>query len=387
MLPIDSENPASAEREENLSCLIGEIYDAALNPATWPQVLSRAADFVGGQAAGLLAKDTVSKLANASYHVGVDPRYIELYEQTYWRYDPLSPLLFFGIGEVTSRLDYMSNEEFLESRFYREWAGPQGWIDSASVVLEKSATNLAILSFLRSDPSGMVDDEMRRRVGLIFPHVRRTVLIGNTIELKTAEAASLTATLDGIGAGMFLIDDRGRIVHANLAGSQILSSGNVLTAAGGRLVPNNAEADFLLKEAFATANNGDEALGSAGIALPLIARDGERYVAHVLPLTAGARRQTGSRYAATTALFVHKAALATPSPPELIAKAYGLTPAELRVLLAMVEIDGVSNLAEALGVSENTVHTHLRRLFGKTGTKRQAELVKLIAGFSNPLVN
>jgi DNA-binding CsgD family transcriptional regulator len=42
--------------------------------------------------------------------------------------------------------------------------------------------------------------------------------------------------------------------------------------------------------------------------------------------------------------------------------------------------------AAALGISEATVRTHLLRLYAKTGTGRQAELVKLVAGFSNPLV-
>jgi DNA-binding CsgD family transcriptional regulator len=39
-----------------------------------------------------------------------------------------------------------------------------------------------------------------------------------------------------------------------------------------------------------------------------------------------------------------------------------------------------------LGVAEATVKTHLHHLFAKTGTSRRAELVKLVAGFSNPLV-
>ena len=115
-------------------------------------------------------------------------------------------------------------------------------------------------------------------------------------------------------------------------------------------------------------------------------RDGERYVAHVLPLTSGARRRAGTSYQAVAALFVHKAALDRPSPPEAIAKAYRLTPMELRVLLAVVEVGGVPEVAEALGIAETTVKTHLGHVYEKTGAGRQADLVKLIAGFSHPLV-
>ena len=106
----------------------------------------------------------------------------------------------------------------------------------------------------------------------------------------------------------------------------------------------------------------------------------------MLPLTSGARQRVAANYRATAALFVHKAAFETPSPLEAIAQAYKLTPMELRVLLAVVEVGGAPEVAEALGVAESTVKTHLRRTYGKTGVNRQADLVKLVAAFSNPLV-
>ena len=118
----------------------------------------------------------------------------------------------------------------------------------------------------------------------------------------------------------------------------------------------------------------------------MTARNGEPYVAHLLPLTSGARRGAGAPYSAVAALFVRRAALNIPSPPEVIARTYNLTPTELRVLMAIVEVGGVPEVAEALGVAETTVRFHLRRLFEKTGTHRQADLVKLVASFSNPLI-
>jgi DNA-binding CsgD family transcriptional regulator len=50
-------------------------------------------------------------------------------------------------------------------------------------------------------------------------------------------------------------------------------------------------------------------------------------------------------------------------------------------------LTGGPETAETLGVGEATVKTHLHRVFGKTGAARQADLVKLVAGFANPLAN
>ena len=154
-----------------------------------------------------------------------------------------------------------------------------------------------------------------------------------------------------------------------------------------RLDPfTTAEADRGLREVFTAAGLGDKAVGTNGISVPLVAGKGEHLVAHALPLSSGTRRNTGKAYKATAALFVHKATLETPAPPEVIAKTFKLTPMELRVLLGIVEVGGVPEVAEALGIAPSTVSTHLKHLFAKTGTNRQADLIKLVARFSSPLV-
>lgn len=117
----------------------------------------------------------------------------------------------------------------------------------------------------------------------------------------------------------------------------------------------------------------------------MIGRDGKRHVAHALPLTSGARRRGGVAYSAVAALFVRRAALMLPSRSEVIGKAFKLTPTELRVMLAIVERGGVPEVAAALGVANTTIKTHVRRLFEKTGAARQADFVKLVAGYATPL--
>jgi hypothetical protein len=53
-------------------------------------------------------------------------------------------------------------DEFLETRFYKEWMQPQGLVDLASTVLDKSPTAAAMFVVVRHERDGLVDDEMRR---------------------------------------------------------------------------------------------------------------------------------------------------------------------------------------------------------------------------------
>jgi DNA-binding CsgD family transcriptional regulator len=374
--------------KEQLSALIGDIYDAVFDPDLRTDVLDKIAGFTGGHSSGLLSKHAVGTSEHLYCYIGHDPESMQAYSESYPRLDSVADPLSVGIEQIVSTADLVPYDEFRRGRFYREWAQPHGWIDIASAVIEKSATSCTFLSVARHEASGMVDDEMRRRMALVIPHVRRALLIGKTLHHKEAEATCLTDVLDGLSAGMIIVDANGRIVHANAAGNALLDTADFLRkTACGRLVASDAPANAALREVLLAAGAGVSAVGIKGIALPLTAHNGERHVAHVLPLTSGARRDAGLAYNAVAALFVRKTALDALSPSEVIGEMYKLTPTELRVLLAIVDVGGVPEVAAALGVAATTVKTHLGRLFEKTGVGRQADLVKLVAGFSTPLAN
>jgi DNA-binding CsgD family transcriptional regulator len=370
-----------------LSAVIGNLYDAALDPALWSVVLAEARDFVGGSAAAIFAKDAAATTLTVFHHDGrVDPHYQQLYYERYMALDPSNTAHFFATVESPiSTADYIDYGEFRQTRFYREWAEPQGLVDFLTVALEKSMATAALFGIFRKTHDGIADEDSKRRMRLIAPHVRRAVLIGKAIDLKTAQSASFADALDGLSAAMFMVQTNGRIVHANAAGHAMLAASGFLYAASDRLMVRDVRTHHALMDVLVAADSGDGAVGARGVALPLATRDGGAYLAHVLPLTSGARKKAGSAYAAAAAIFVRKAELELPSTPEIIARHYRLTPSELRVLLAVIEVGGVPQVAEALGIADTTVKTHLGSVYGKTGTSRQADLVKLVAGFQSPL--
>lgn len=366
--------------------LIGDIYDAALDPSLWPDVVGRAGRFVGGQVASIFSKSPIAGGGDVLCQSGIDPHYCRLYFEKYVKLDPATTGQYFAdVGQPIAVSDLMPQDELRETRFYREWAKPQGMVDFISTVIDKSATSAALFGVFRYEADGLTDEAARMRMQLIAPHIRRAVQIGRLIELKSAEAAAFSQTLERMTCGVGLVDALGRLVHANAAGRQLLDAGDPLFTRDGRLAARDARVDQALQDLIARAGTRDAALGTDGTALLLTAQDGTHHVAHLLPLTSHARRQTGRLYDASAAIFMRRTRLESVQSPGLIAKAYRLTPTELRVLLGIVEIGGVPEVAGLLGVAETTVKTHLRRVFIKTGAERQADLIKLAAGFAMPL--
>jgi DNA-binding CsgD family transcriptional regulator len=370
---------------EELSRVIGEVYDASLDPALWPHAIESICGYVGAASASLHSQDSVTRATDALFWWGrasTAPHYFKIYLDKYGKINPIFPgVVFFDLELPVAVPDVISCEEFVRTRFFQEWLAPQSLMDGLFSNLEKGATSCALFTAMRHAAQGPVDDRMRRRFELITPHVRRAMLIGKVIDLHRVEAAALADSLDELASGLFIVDSNGRIIHANLSAHRLIAEANLLRAPNGRIAALDLQSRNLL-DVFSAAKAGDAAVGKKGIALPLTARTGERYVAHVLPLTSGARRKAGVSYAATAAMFIRKAALDLPSPPEALASQFKLTPAEVRVLFAIVEIGGVPEVAPVLGIADQTVKSHLHHIYEKTETKRQADLVKLVASYS-----
>ncbi|MGA7485815.1 MAG: LuxR family transcriptional regulator, partial [Xanthobacteraceae bacterium] len=217
------------EQTERLSALIGSTYDAALDPELWPCVLEKVAGFVGGSGGTLFARDTVHKTGNSYYDVGVDPHYRQLYFDKYIRFDPMNAAyLVLDVGDVVSNSNVIPHAEFVETRFFKEWVQPQGWIDNVLAAVEKSPTSMVAAAVFRHRRDGPADDDARQRMRLIVPHLRRAVLIGKVVDLRKVETATLADTLDGLAAGMFLVNAAARIVHANAAGRAMLGDGDIV---------------------------------------------------------------------------------------------------------------------------------------------------------------
>jgi len=365
-----------------LLSVVGDIYDTTFDQTLWNNALQRIVEYAGAQSCGLVTKSATDQI-RVTHHVGCRPHFLQTYLDHYGQFDPTHAIRLFDVGKIHSTEDWVPIEEFRKGEFYQEWARPQRLEDSANVLLDRSADGFSYFCLMKG--GGLVDDKFRRTLAPIIPHVLRAVLIGQVLHHQTRIASPIEHTLDELKAAMFLLDGVGNITPTTESGREMLHGKDFLRAEQGRLVAADPELNRILRDAMAASILGDGAAGNESIALPFVAHDGERFVGHLLPLTAGRRRKTGIAYDATAVLFVSRASLDISAASDIIKKIFKLTPAEARVLLTVVELGGVSETARNLDVAESTVKTHLGRIFTKTDTKRQADLVKLVATFSPPV--
>jgi len=366
---------------EALSILTAGLYDAALDRSLWPAALGAASCFMESFSSVVYEWSRSGDGRGFIYDDGeIEPQYKALYQDRYVRLDPVtSEHHQASIEEPFSISDVVDPERYRQTEFYREWSGPQHIVDLLTAPMLRTGRSTIMFGAIRHERDGAVDEPMRRRMRLLAPHMRRALALTDIVG-TAPRAAEFENVLDGLRTGVFLADAEGRVLHANAAGNELLAEGDALRARNGRLSPADLTAASALSLALEAAGNGTLPAGDSGHGIALAGQGGDHFAMHLLPLVGGRKRADG----AAAAVFVQRTTQATIAP-DLVGRAFGLTPAEQRVLSHIVEAGSVAEAAERLRVSETTVKTHLHRVFSKTGTARQADLVKLLTGFAGPL--
>ncbi|MCA3279833.1 MAG: helix-turn-helix transcriptional regulator [Roseomonas sp.] len=359
-------------KEAQVSALIGKIYDCAMAPENWPLVLADICDYAESAAGTLAVFDLLTGQEKTLVNHGISDESHRSYQEKYHCADLfLHPLMVREVGEPAISSDLVADDELLQSRIYREWAAPQGFRDTMMTMLTRHQGRLAFLGLTRKLEQRRYDDMDRESIRLIAPHVQRAVLISDMIEHKTVERNHFARIIDTITTPTVLIEGNLRILHANEAGKAIMKRGTPIASSNGKLQLPKQVAAAVSKAARATQN---------GAAVPdtlrITGADGQGdTIFVVMPLEAPDSRMGGA--AGQIALFLQEANSFVPLPTEIWGKLFGLTGGELRVLQGLVEGATPAEIAEVYGIANSTVRTHLLSLFRKTGTRRQADLVRL----------
>jgi DNA-binding CsgD family transcriptional regulator len=184
------------------------------------------------------------------------------------------------------------------------------------------------------------------------------------------ERDSSAEMLNRCDHGAVLVDESARILFANVAAEAILHDGDGLRARDGRLSAATAASTRMLRGMIA----GDEDLADHSM-LALPCSDGRKITVQVLPL----RAETAwlARRPAAIVFIKDPKATALPSPED-IRVLFDLTRAQSALAREILRGDGVQAAADRLNIARATARTHLLEIFQKTGTSRQAELVRVI---------
>lgn len=380
----------SADRLEAFSAVVDSIYDASIDTSHWHEALLDIRQLVGASSASLLQSRNASAdntIPSFLFLSGYSESFIQALSLKYWTmWAVQTNIAAWKVGELRHLPDIMPREEYLNGRFYREVLQPHRQLDFMGMIALREEQHIVHLNISTTNDDGPFLPRNVEMMRLLAPHVCRSVKISLALDLKTLQANQFETTLDSLGAGVFLTQRDGRIVFMNRAAEQQVKRGVGVKIDGGRLVPKDRAAAAVFAQNFANPREVKDNPGTRTISIAMPDEAGG-LIATILPLGSGRRQSLmDSVQRAVFAVFLQDPAAAQAIPGEAIARLYDLTPAELRVVLAITPSHGARGAADILGVSLATVKSHLQRIYQKTGVGRHGDLVQLLLQASAPTV-
>jgi DNA-binding CsgD family transcriptional regulator/PAS domain-containing protein len=377
-----------------LSEMIGSIYDCAVDPQRWPETLKHIQNELNFGGASLSVTEVPS--GNVLLEIMSLPKFIarwaKLVELTRSKWGPDAAEMWGGLDKFRSLplgepivLSQLRNRlEWTNNPTYSKWGRRFGIHDILAIGLARDSTMLGSLALVRLASQGDIGDVEIEASWLLIPHLQRALAISKLLDVKSVAAATFETALDTLAVAVILTDADLRIVHANAAARKMFVSRGSLRSEGGKLALRSSAAAAALALAVQQAARNEAAIGKRGLGVPATGADGAPSVLHVLPLNHGELRP-GLAPSAVAAIFVAPAVSPTAAPHNAVAALFDLTQAEARVFAQIAEGKTQAEIADALGIESSTVKTHLLHIFAKTGTHRQADLVKLAASMALPL--
>ncbi|MEI9988607.1 MAG: helix-turn-helix transcriptional regulator [Rhizomicrobium sp.] len=349
-----------------LSRLIDGIYDCVLDRSRWSNVFEQLCPRLGAHVAVYRQAPTLL------IQHGVEPQLWATYLTQYARGNPWSEaaLLYLQEGDLRALYRTVDVAAFQQTRYYTDWLAPQGWGDSIAGMLSRSSASFAFIAMIRPAEDGPFGDEELMLMRLLLPHARKAAKLGWIFDDQAARLSGMAAFVERIKGAAFLVEGSGRIAYANAATGPLLAEGGLVRERGGMLVPLDGDLRAALRAAFSGRKKTPfiKAISHA---------QGMRILAVVPPSA-----ESGGY--AIVLVSAPEADLPLPGP--ILMEAYGLTAAEIRVLVGLIKGRPLAEMARDFGVAQRTVKAHLQKIFAKTGTRRQTDLIRQVLSLAPPML-
>lgn len=365
-----------SREHDNVLMLIGRIYDAALDPQLWSGLAPQIASHAKSTSAVLL---TLGQ-GHAGFITQSDhfsPAVQRDYERHYQRLDVWAERgAKFALGDVIASKDMVEDSELERSEYWDGYLRPLDIFYVVGSVFPVSDGDVGILGIHRPRRAGTYEEADKARVAEFLPHIKRALQIRRRLNDPGIEKQAALEALERSATATLVVDRNGKILYANGRADEILRDGDALRDIGGRLATvQRAITERLTRMIQAAVDTAAGQGRACGGALAILREDR-------LPLTvlvAPFRPALDGFGAAAPAAILFIRDPEEPAPASLALQGlFGLTPAEATLAAALAAGKSIDEIATVHGISLNTARTHLKTIFAKTGTCRQAELVALI---------
>lgn len=361
--------------------LVGALYDAALGYRSWLEVGQSLMQHVSGQTLMLSTHHPRTGQVDVLGWLGMPPeslqQYAEFAPHDVWAAGYVEQRLF---GRAAIGSSVVPERVLTNSLIYNEYLHPKrvGIFHLVGTVLAMEGGHQAVLGIHRPREARDFVPDDERRLERLVPHLQRALEMRRRLQHAEQASRSIHAILDRLSVGVIMLGPTGRLLHVNAAADAILRDADGLTRTPDGLRAGHKDDDRRLQELIGALRQGRGEARSAGGHLRVRRPSGQR--AYAVMLAPAGPRAVGDQNTPAILVFVSDPGQKIASDLAVLSELFGFTPAEGRLVLALLAGIAPPEFARQAGVTYNTAKTLLARAMARTESRSQVELVLLVAG-------
>lgn len=366
--------------------VVAAIYDTVLQPDSWQQCFHKMRDLLGADS--MLATLQAPARGEAQLLASnLDPRFLQHYAEEWWMRDTWALAGMAGRrGQAFLVSDLVPDKEWLRSDIYNELVKPLADCRYCIGTILDVGAQRAVMGLHRTSTA---PDFRRRDIDVLqrlSNHIGQSLRMAQKVASRDNSSALLGAAIDSLSFGLIVVDPECRPLVMNRRAEACLGPGGGLLGgrAGEALRAENPKQTLVLhrlvRDAARLAAAGALRIERTVAAGPRSGPSTGPLLVQVAPLTGKQAGLLGARGQASL-LLLHQSA-GTPLQGTVLRSLFGLTVAEAKLAQRLAKGDSLQEVAAASDLSVNTLRTHLRGILLKTGTNRQASLIRLLTQLS-----
>lgn len=357
----------SCERPD-LSAVCEALYGAALEPSRWPEALYQAGRFVGGEEPSLVI---VTFAEGLPPQVGWVLAGLPGSSERYYRMDRGEGRICAANSPDASDPEVSLSRLIASLSMAREFALRHGAIRGSSRVLQLRGDFCGVLHVLQRDAP--LAPGYHARLDEAAGHIARAVEVYAKLRQAKRYSAIAEGALDSIDVASFVMTLDRRLVRSNRSADALAAREDGLLYDGALLRCVVSRTNEVLDNVLQSLRQLTDHEPVSALLIPR--RSGSRpYVAFISRLT------TVEEYEPMAVMVVRDLEEGRRPVDSVLGSLFGMTPSEVRVAVGIVQGDTPQEIAVRLGLSVETVRSHLKRVFYKSSTRNQADLVRLVLG-------
>jgi DNA-binding CsgD family transcriptional regulator len=359
---------------QEYSGLLASLYAAPLQPEKWQEFfdhLSRLTKLSIGTLSAIDGERSPVVLAGGGFAFNLEA--VRQYNEYYSELDPFAAP-FFQVQQpaVLNGEQLLAHDRMVKTEFYDGLLSKNQMEFLTVMAIDHASAGKSFMTLWRRSNDGPMDTDSVMLLNMLLPHAQTALKMRGELRIARLHSQLNDLVLEGFGLAALVVSRNGAVLHMNSLAKRLIEDRDSLLIKQGVLSTMSSDSNQRLWRLIDKASKTE---GTGGAMTISNSHRSQSLNMSVLPLPENSRASFAMR---AVLILINTPSSCSLSRDGILRELYAFTPTEARLARLLINGYELKSAAEKMRITRETARFHMKRIFAKSGTHSQSELIRLM---------